>query len=97
MDGCAFIIVFKLYSRFVQLEVFDAPPTVDDFVAVESLHVQQISKASPHLLETEAIENKGFRQSSGIRLGRRGSGVQSPAPTNEISLRTEKRLLLEGK
>ena len=32
------------------------------------------------MFETEAIENRRFRHKSGIRLGRRGSGVQIAPP-----------------
>jgi len=41
---------------------------------------QQLSTRFPHLLETEAIENRRFLPGTGIRLGRRGSGVQIAPP-----------------
>ena len=45
--------------------------------------LQDISTSSAQQLETKGIENRPFRVHAGIRLGRRGSGVQiaPPRPT----------------
>jgi hypothetical protein len=62
---------------------------VDKNVAIESSanhKTQQIAIGRPHLIETEATENRRFRWLAGIRLGRRGSGVQIAPPRPNLSL-----------
>ena len=59
---------------------------VDEFVAARASRfqtAQQTSTSAPHLLETQALENRRFYRSAGNCLGRRGSGVQiaPPRPT----------------
>src|SRR5690349_11658297 len=58
-------------------------PDVDEIEDAESLrfnNFQQNSTRSPHQPETKATENKPFALRPGIRLGRRGSGVQIAPP-----------------
>jgi hypothetical protein len=50
--------------------------TVDKIEDAKSLELnkpQQSSTSCPHLVETEAAENRAFPREAGIRLGRRGS------------------------
>jgi hypothetical protein len=56
----------------------------EDAEATGFQKVQPVSTSSPHLIETEAVENRHRRTQAGICLGRRGSGVQiaPPRPTD---------------
>jgi hypothetical protein len=49
----------------------------EDAKAVGSLGVQHAATGSPHLIETEAIENRQIPADAEIRLGRRGRAFKS--------------------
>jgi hypothetical protein len=48
--------------------------------AESSTRFNSVSTSSQHLIETGATENRAFLREAGIRLGRRGAGVQIAHP-----------------
>jgi hypothetical protein len=60
---------------------------IEDAKSLELNKPQQSSTSFPHLIETEAAENRALLREAGIRLGRRGSGVQiaPPRPNDSIA------------
>ncbi len=57
-----------------------AVDNIEDTKSQEFNKAQQSSTRCPHLVEIEAAENRAFFREAGIRLGRRGSGVQIAPP-----------------
>jgi hypothetical protein len=77
-----FCIHTESRKRFIQ----NAVDKIEDTRIPEFNKAQQRSTSCPHLIETEAAENRALSREAGIRLGRRGSGVQIAPPRPNVSM-----------
>jgi hypothetical protein len=76
-------------SRRTSLTMRATADKIEDTKSLEFNKVQQSSTSYPHLIETEAIENRALSREAGIRLGHRcathlllGQGVGGYCPTS---------------